>query len=1037
MSGDVQPRKRKDKKRKKDDEDAVKEAPSSKQSAGAAQAATQPGDIQMHIHSDHGTGGNWCAKIVFFFLLVGLGALIGLILIENRGVSNGDTPLSESRYAEYFSGWVDENREDDHHHEDILNALNQLEEEHEDDGDGHGADDDHEPYTEEEDHDDEQEGHADEDDDADEEEVRKLDDEEVEEIVAAEKKFSQQEATPAEDDDEEDASKQNSDKKEDPIPADNDDDDDNDVGVPEKEDNDADAIAKEIENIADANDADDDDDGEDPFDEEEDENDDGQVDSVDDDVDDRPASNSAVKDDIDDDNDDDDDDGNTFENFVDNDGGEEEYLAKVRQEQELKNQRHQQQAKEEPREETSLAVQIFVGVALIVAAHLLLKPPRAPTRSDPAAAPFKQTVPSGMPLVSNLEEKIQHSEVAAKVVEADDFVNQTISYVQQPVANDYQEIDQVDRDVIEENVPEDNDLEQELYSGDEDFDYEQEEYIDELEEIEEEEEEGEDVGIEFAASIEEKKLEEQEREIGTFVPTTFEEFSAMYRSNTTEPESTDAVLEATPEPSVPSAVPPAASKSLEAGIFKNSPLAKKKPPKGAVNKLIYGLHKEPLFTAEDLKPSAEKEISSRPSAEESYQEELDRAKRQLDEFKDTKAALQSFEALLIRYPRLVPALVGKARTLDLMAEQQQSNTILEEAVEAYRAVLALGQLLDDDTLQTVAERCINRIRFSGHYLKAVDIHQILVKRFDSEPRFRNQLAVTYLMANRLAEAKAVLHETLLHWIEDGFALVHYGFVVKNLDKNMELAAQYLQEGIETGHEGTQDGRFYFHLGDALQRLGRNKEALNVYREGANKKLFLSMYQRSLYNEDNLKSRPFWTVEQTTYGSQLELIRLQWSAIRDEGLRLLNAAGNFKDEAENLRDTGDWKQFELFSRGYRIDKNCAKAPLTCKLIEQFRAARSCKRGQVKFSVMHPGTHVWPHCGPTNCRIRAHLGLKVPSGTHIRVAEETRSWKEGEWLIFDDSYEHEVWHNGTSTRLVLIVDFWHPELSESQRRTLSPI
>ncbi|XP_055533346.1 aspartyl/asparaginyl beta-hydroxylase isoform X8 [Wyeomyia smithii] len=995
MSGDVQPRKRKDKKRKKDDEDAVKEAPSSKQSAGAAQAATQPGDIQMHIHSDHGTGGNWCAKIVFFFLLVGLGALIGLILIENRGVSNGDTPLSESRYAEYFSGWVDENREDDHHHEDILNALNQLEEEHEDDGDGHGADDDHEPYTEEEDHDDEQEGHADEDDDADEEEVRKLDDEEVEEIVAAEKKFSQQEATPAEDDDEEDddvedadddegdnevddqkdindegdealeeeidqgedddgnafeennndddgddeeddddeedsdgpkivdnqvddaqrddnddndatddpvdeegeqnddddednigdtndydddddddaedegadldeaedASKQNSDKKEDPIPADNDDDDDNDVGVPEKEDNDADAIAKEIENIADANDADDDDDGEDPFDEEanklnlaskdtvgvsmdnataesgpkdpiivdqlekpdisgeilksqmddlvenynklaemlnvpkeeffvhaaaieEDENDDGQVDSVDDDVDDRPASNSAVKDDIDDDNDDDDDDGNTFENFVDNDGGEEEYLAKVRQEQELKNQRHQQQAKEEPREETS-------------------------------------------------------------------------------------------------------------------------------------------------------------------------------------------------------------------------------------------------------------QISSRPSAEESYQEELDRAKRQLDEFKDTKAALQSFEALLIRYPRLVPALVGKARTLDLMAEQQQSNTILEEAVEAYRAVLALGQLLDDDTLQTVAERCINRIRFSGHYLKAVDIHQILVKRFDSEPRFRNQLAVTYLMANRLAEAKAVLHETLLHWIEDGFALVHYGFVVKNLDKNMELAAQYLQEGIETGHEGTQDGRFYFHLGDALQRLGRNKEALNVYREGANKKLFLSMYQRSLYNEDNLKSRPFWTVEQTTYGSQLELIRLQWSAIRDEGLRLLNAAGNFKDEAENLRDTGDWKQFELFSRGYRIDKNCAKAPLTCKLIEQFRAARSCKRGQVKFSVMHPGTHVWPHCGPTNCRIRAHLGLKVPSGTHIRVAEETRSWKEGEWLIFDDSYEHEVWHNGTSTRLVLIVDFWHPELSESQRRTLSPI
>lgn len=228
----------------------------------------------------------------------------------------------------------------------------------------------------------------------------------------------------------------------------------------------------------------------------------------------------------------------------------------------------------------------------------------------------------------------------------------------------------------------------------------------------------------------------------------------------------------------------------------------------------------------------------------------------------------------------------------------------------------------------------------------------------------------------------------MRWIENGFALVHYGFVLKNLDKDMAQAAQYLQEGIDTGDAGTQDGRFYFHLGDALQRLGRQKEALVVYQRAADKKLFPSMYQRSLYNVDNLKSRPFWTIEQTTFAGQLELIRSQWVAIRDEGLKLLNSAGSFRDEAENLRDTGDWKQFELFLRGQRIDKNCAKAPLTCKLVEQFTAARSCKRGQVKFSVMHPGTHVWPHCGPTNCRIRAHLGLKVPSGTFIRVATETR-------------------------------------------------
>ena len=33
-------------------------------------------------------------------------------------------------------------------------------------------------------------------------------------------------------------------------------------------------------------------------------------------------------------------------------------------------------------------------------------------------------------------------------------------------------------------------------------------------------------------------------------------------------------------------------------------------------------------------------------------------------------------------------------------------------------------------------------------------------------------------------------------------------------------------------------------------------------------------------------------------------------------------------------------------------------------------------------------MWPHTGPTNCRLRLHLGLKVPPGTGIRVAGEKR-------------------------------------------------
>lgn len=75
-----------------------------------------------------------------------------------------------------------------------------------------------------------------------------------------------------------------------------------------------------------------------------------------------------------------------------------------------------------------------------------------------------------------------------------------------------------------------------------------------------------------------------------------------------------------------------------------------------------------------------------------------------------------------------------------------------------------------------------------------------------------------------------MHEILLRWRYNGLALVHYGFVLKNLDLNYEDAAIYLQEGIDSNDEDTQDGRFYFALGDSLQRLGKNEEAMEVVKK---------------------------------------------------------------------------------------------------------------------------------------------------------------------------------------------------------------
>lgn len=57
-------------------------------------------------------------------------------------------------------------------------------------------------------------------------------------------------------------------------------------------------------------------------------------------------------------------------------------------------------------------------------------------------------------------------------------------------------------------------------------------------------------------------------------------------------------------------------------------------------------------------------------------------------------------------------------------------------------------------------------------------------------------------------------------------MVYYGFVLKQIG-NLSEAVYYLSKGIESNEDGTQDGRFYFHLGDALQKLKKDEDARQV------------------------------------------------------------------------------------------------------------------------------------------------------------------------------------------------------------------
>jgi beta-hydroxylase len=153
----------------------------------------------------------------------------------------------------------------------------------------------------------------------------------------------------------------------------------------------------------------------------------------------------------------------------------------------------------------------------------------------------------------------------------------------------------------------------------------------------------------------------------------------------------------------------------------------------------------------------------------------------------------------------------------------------------------------------------------------------------------------------------------------------------------------------------------------------------------------------------------------------------FSTIKEELLNLINTdAGNqwlrtFPDYVKSDKQKA-WKVFSYIFFNMKFPSHEKLCPKTAKLIYDIDHILSCD-----FSYMEPNTHILPHKGYSKMVLRCHLPLIVPSYElcAIRVGNETRHWKEGELLIFDDSFEHEAWNKSNEKRVVLMFDIPNPK------------
>jgi ornithine lipid ester-linked acyl 2-hydroxylase len=154
----------------------------------------------------------------------------------------------------------------------------------------------------------------------------------------------------------------------------------------------------------------------------------------------------------------------------------------------------------------------------------------------------------------------------------------------------------------------------------------------------------------------------------------------------------------------------------------------------------------------------------------------------------------------------------------------------------------------------------------------------------------------------------------------------------------------------------------------------------------------------------------------------------WQTIREEAENLLEHRedlANFQDISKDqieITDDDRWKTFFLYGYGFEAKLGVEMCPRTAELMRQIPGMKTAM-----FSILSPRKHILDHRGPYKGVLRYHLGLIVPrdaESCRIRVGEDIRHWQEGRSMVFDDTFNHEVWNDTDETRVVLFVDVLRP-------------
>lgn len=160
--------------------------------------------------------------------------------------------------------------------------------------------------------------------------------------------------------------------------------------------------------------------------------------------------------------------------------------------------------------------------------------------------------------------------------------------------------------------------------------------------------------------------------------------------------------------------------------------------------------------------------------------------------------------------------------------------------------------------------------------------------------------------------------------------------------------------------------------------------------------------------------------------ELQLLKENWETIRDEGLSLYEA-GDIKKSAQ-LDDIGfnsffktGWTRFYIKWYKDYFPSAESRCPETIKLIKRCPSIKAAM-----FVNLPPGARLVKHRDPYAGSLRYHLGLQTPNDDdcYINVDDQIYSWRDGEDVLFDETYIHYAENKTDENRIIFFADIERP-------------